>query len=90
MLFLFQKIKVEQIWRGKHKFCKRQIRGNKYADTTIIFNGNNQHNIEHNNKLDRMLFSESFDLPMRTIIINRRVNMENRKQKIISFQNALA
>ena len=91
-LFLFQKIKAEKIWRGKHKYCQRRIREiknilteKKKADTSMIFHGNNQHNMDHDNQQYQISFFESFDLAMRTIIENRRANMENRTQKLISF-----
>ena len=53
----------------------------------MIFSGNNQRHIDHDHQQYQTSLLKSFDLAMRTIIESRQANIENRTQKMISFQN---
>jgi len=82
------------IWRGKRKSCLRRIheittnsRDKKQGVTSTILSGNNQDDVDHNHQQYQTSLLKSFDLAMRTIIESRQANIENRTQKMISFQN---
>jgi hypothetical protein len=77
---------MEKLCRGKREFCQRRIHQiktnsltNEQADTSVIFNENNQQS--------QKSFLKSLNPAMRTIIEQRQANIENRTQQIIAFQN---
>ncbi|UJR06537.1 hypothetical protein I4U23_010820 [Adineta vaga] len=68
-----QKIKAEKIWRGKRKYCQRQIHekkfnssNNKRSNTTITFMSTDNH------QSYQMPFSHEFD-PLMCAIIEARI-----------------
>ncbi|CAF1535148.1 unnamed protein product [Adineta ricciae] len=80
-----QKIKAEKIWRGKRKYCQRQIHqkkfnsfNNKRSNTTITFKSKaNQSDLDQNNhQFYQMPFSHEFD-PLMCAIIEARCTINN-------------